>query len=137
MKNIYSVFDLDVKASLLDICLNYQKKCMEKPGYIFYYTNLLDILTNYPKKLVYDAMLLQTDLFILDQAYQIYYFLDEEQEYDLAIIISWMEDFRDFVYDAKFFFTNPLYLNYLEAWYNQMESILMHLKSLVKTFHLA
>ena len=52
-------------------------------------------------------------------------------------IISWMEDFRDFVYDAKFFFTNPLYLNYLEAWYNQMESILMHLKSLVKTFHLA
>ena len=134
MKNIYSILSLDANASILDICRSYQKKCMLNPNNIFYYTQILEILGSYSKRLIYDAMLFQVDIFLLANCY--HYELQEEEEYELAHIISWIEDFREYVYDLKFLVTDAQYLILMESWYDQMENILFELKCAIKSFYL-
>ena len=134
MKNIYSVFNLQANASILDICRSYQKKCMLNPNNIFYYTKILEILSSYSKRLIYDAMLFQVDIFLLTNCY--HYELREEEEYELAHMISWIEDFREYVYDLKFLVDDIQTLALLESWYDQVENILFELKGAIKSFYL-
>lgn len=134
MKNIYSIFGLHANASILDVCKSYQKKCLFNPNKVFYYSKILEILVSYPKRLIYDALLFQVDILVLADYY--HFDLSEEEEYELANIISWIEDFREYVYDSKFLITNEQYLALLESWYDKMEQILFELKSAIQSFYL-
>ena len=135
MKNLYQELHIDVHASLLQICQSYQTLCTKNPQKIFYYTKILNILTNQKYKLIYDAMLTGMDIRL------VYYYSSsvilEEDEFMLAQVISWIEQLREFVYDTKFFTYHSLYLKKLEGWYDELESILENLKSHIKSFYLS
>ncbi len=134
MKDFYTIFNINYRSSLVSICYAYQKKCLENPSLIFFYTKILKVLTNPQYKIWYDSMLLQIDFrFFL---YQPTFTLDEDDEYELALIISWMEDFREYVYDTKYIIQDSYYLTCLEEWYNELENILFYLKSCIQNFTL-
>ncbi|CDF12084.1 unknown [Mycoplasma sp. CAG:776] len=135
MKNIYSIFKINLSSSLVDICLAYQKLCFKNPPYIFYYTKLFKILINDNYRAIYNAMFTCSDMrfWITFPFWQ----LEEEDEYVLANIIHWLEDFREFVYDTKFGSNNINYSVILENWYDEMEEILFILKGKIKSFYLS
>ena len=132
MKNLYQVFNIPVNASLLEIRKSYQYLCVLNPSYIFYYTKILKILSYSPYRLCYDAALLNCDIRIL---YQYISSLEEEEEYTLALFISWIEDFRDFVYDLRYDYKK--WQDKLDEWYDEVEVILVHLKERIETFYLS
>lgn len=134
MKNIYSIFKINLSSSLIDICLSYQKLCFQNPQYIFYYTKLFKILINDNYRAIYNAMFTHSDM----RFWMNFPFLqlEEEDEYVLANIIHWLEDLREFVYDTKFCANNLNYSLTLENWYNEMEEILFVLRGKIKSFYL-
>ena len=135
MKDFYAVFNISYQASIVDICQAYQNRCMANPAMVFYYTYIFKILAVKKYKLVYDAMLWQTDIRLLFQLEN--FDLNEEEEYELANIIFWIEDFREYFYDTKYFTSDFHYRQQLEKWYDELESILGHLKSSIQTFYLS
>lgn len=134
IKNFYSVFQINNGASLLDISKAYQRLCILNPSKIFFYTKIFKILSFPHYKIIYDSMLFQVDFRIL--FYLESWILNEEEEYELAQVISWLEDFREYVYDSKYFMKNESYFALLENWYNELETILFHLKNSIQTFYL-
>ena len=101
MKNLYQELHINIQASLLQICQAYQTLCTKNPQKIFYYTKILNILTNQKYKLIYDAMLTGMDIRLV--YYYSSLFILEEEEFVLAEVITWIEQLREFVYDTKFF----------------------------------
>lgn len=134
MKNLYSIFNLNYDASLLDVCKAYQKKCMEMPSFIFYYTKILKIFINLFYKLFYDSLLFQVDIRLLMLFPKS---LNEDDEYELAMIIFYMESLKDYIYDSKYFSSNKRYLLLLENWYDELENILISLKGYIQNFYLS
>ena len=134
MKNLYQELHINIQASLLQICQAYQTLCTKNPQKIFYYTKILNILPNQKYKLIYDAMLTGRDIRLV--YYYSSLFILEEEEFVLAEVITWIEQLREFVYDTKFFTYHSLYLEKLEEWYDELESILENLKSHIKSFYL-
>lgn len=133
MKDLYSIFDIPYHASLLDIAKAYQNKCRKNPASVFYYTKIFKILVYTPYKLIYDSMLFHIDVRTL------FYFqssLTEEKEYELAMVISWIDDFKDFVYDSKYYCDNYVYLELLDDWFNELVYILDRLKEHIQGFYL-
>lgn len=134
MKDLYGVFNIPYHVSLLDIVKAYLNKCTSSPSAIFYYTKILKILTYTPYKVIYDSLLFQVDIRILS------YFpntITEEEEYELAMIIFYIENLKDYVYDSKFIFNDDKYLQQLENWYNELENILEYLKQHIQSFYLS
>ena len=134
MKNLYSIFHIPYQASVLDICKSYQKLCVNHPKFIFYYTKVFKILALPTYKALYDAIYFNIDLRFTIHLNNEY--LNEEEEYELASIISWIEDFREYVYDTKYFCDDLRYLEILENWYDEVETILFQLKNRIETFYL-
>lgn len=134
MKNLYDVFNISYTNNLVAICQAYQKKCSFEPQNIFYYTKVLQILTTSPFKMIYDASLLRIDIRFFTN-YDLV--VNEEEEYELANIINWIENLRDAVYDTKYKTNNHDYTSNLEIWYNDLETILLELRHYIKSFYLS
>lgn len=134
MKNVYYDFNIKPTASLLEICRSYQSLCIKYPKNIFYYTKILRVLANSDVRSIYNTILTQVDLRFWLSFFSLS--LSEEEEYLLANFIYWLEDFREFVYDSKFYSNNKRDFLTLDKWYDEMEDILVKLKEKINSFYL-
>ena len=134
MKDLYAVFHVPYKASLLEITKAYFNQCLKNPSSCFYYTKIFKILACTPYKMMYDSLFFQIDIRTMT-FFQVS--LSEEEEYELAHVIALLEYFMDLVYDSKYFYQHSNYLNELDSWYNELVSIIDDLKRQIKSFYLS
>lgn len=133
--NIYEILNIPFNANLLEICTSYEKACFTKPLETFIYTKALHILINKNKRLIYDAALTKKDIRALYNSpyYDNLYDIDE---YDLLPFIIWLNDFKNYFYDLKYFIQNKTFLENIEKWYDTIETISETLKDMIKSFYL-
>lgn len=134
MKNLYSILGVTNHASILDIAKAYQNKCMKNPSACFYYTKIFKILAYTPYRLVYDSLLFSIDIRTLAFLQTS---LNEEEEYELALVIHLIDYYKDSIYDSKYFYHHPEYLKLLEDWYDDLVNILDYLKENIQSFYLS
>lgn len=137
--NLYSVLNVSSSAKILEICKAFQNKCLNNPANVFNYTKALAITINKNKRIIHDATYFGINLNILlakEDIYDEILELTEEEEYELANFIDWLNDFRDLVYDTKYQIMDYNYHQLLEKWFNKIESISEELKSHIHNFYL-
>lgn len=136
MKNLYQILNISPTSNLKNILIAYSQNCLKSPELIFTYTNALSILVSPFKRMLYDASLYNINCTLLSQYFFIYKKLQEIDEYELANFIRWLEDFKNYFYDLKYFINNPKYNLKIEEWYNTLDNVIENLKSEIKSFYL-
>ncbi len=133
--NFYDILNIPYNSNLLDICNAYQIKCQNNPENTFLYTKIFNVLCNKATRIYYDALLFNKDILDLTSHinYDSYYIFDE---YDLLPFIDWLEIFKNYFYETKYFTTNQTYHQLIEKWYDKIELILEHLKSFIESLYL-
>lgn len=137
--NLYDVLSIKPNSKILEVCIAFQKQCLKNPQYIFIYTQALAIIINKQKRIIHDATSYKINLNLLLQNSDIYdtiLKLNEEEEYELANFIDWLNNFRDLVYDTKYQTFDYNYHQLLEKWYDKIEIISEELKNHIHSFYL-
>lgn len=135
MKNIYQLFNISPNSSLKNILNAYCKLCIKNPPMIFNYTSALSILIHPIKRMIYDIQLYKINGLIALENYHIYEELQEMDEFELANIISWLEDFKNYFYDLKYFTNDTKIIKKIEEWYDTIDSIIENLKNRMESFY--
>lgn len=136
MYNFYNILKINFDANLETILNAYYLSCIEKPTNIFIYTKALKILSNSTLRILYDASILKENFTIKYQEYESYELKQEIDEYKLAFYIEWLENFKNYFYDTKYFYKSKQYTEKIEKWYNELDQIIETLKPLIKSFYL-
>lgn len=134
--NCYALLDIPMNADLLKICKSYRKKCLTNPEKIFIYTEAFSILIDPIKRIIYDANTFKISLPILMNAFSTYQEYQNIDEFELINFIEWLNFFKDFFYDTKYYTNNNKYHNIIESWYDIIENIIEELKSHIESIYL-
>ena len=131
--NYYRLLSIPPNANILEVLRQYQIKCLNNPQNIFLYTMGLQILTDPHKRMFYDASLFKINVLALISSHYDYSYIEE---WELIPFIEWLNNFKDFFYDTKYFTNDIKYNRLMEKWYDIIEQIIEQLKSYIKTFYL-
>jgi len=135
--NLYQILNISNQSNILEICNSYQKQCIENPKNTFICTIALSILCNKSKRFLYDSSYYKINLETLSNNYYIYENYYNIDEYELIPFIEWIENFKDFFYDSKYYYDNSTYHELIEKWYDTIEIVIETLKNYIKNFYLA